>query len=98
MTTCTNCNKRETFHHYKLCSICANAALAQFCGDLDFAEAFKINLERLTGLRFSECIEMAGGIAIFGSEYAINALVSNEDFPTRDLDFDEDYGWSVIIE
>lgn len=96
-TICTKCNKREAFKQYKLCSICANQALDQFCGELEFAEAFKNALETQTGLQFSECIEMTGGMTVLGSKDTIVALSANEYFPTRDLDFDEDYGWSVII-
>lgn len=97
MTICPKCNKRETFKNFKLCSVCGKQAIDQFCGELSLAEAFKNALETQTGLKFSECLEMVGGMAVVGSKDTIDALVANELFPTRDLDFDEDYGWSVVV-
>ena len=94
---CSSCKQRETFKEFKLCSICGKRAIEQFCESFDLPNNFKHALEQATNLRFLECIDMVGGMAVFGSEYDVHSLDANEDFPTRDLDYDEDYGWSVII-
>lgn len=97
MAICVKCNEHEVFNDHKLCSVCGKRVLEQFCESFDLPNNFKHALEQATNLNFSGCIDMLGGMAVFGSEYDIHSLAANEDFLTRDLDYDEDYGWSVIV-
>lgn len=65
----------------------------------EFARFFKENLEKLTGLCFEDCQEVSGGMAVFGNEGTIKALWASPEWSlhTRDLDFDPDYGWNLVI-